>query len=162
MILSKKSMILAPGKKVMQNDLFLTELVFIKEGKMLNAINNGNGNLGPTNCIWTQGMVLDKGDKTASKYEIRDINGSSYMFWEWKDGGYTYLHLKPSYYVLTKVDDVDYSDYKLTRQDDKVDYPFVDDPQLIGAWEAVDYVETIDEFEKGIIDWPKRLFLKQF
>ncbi|MEA4926863.1 MAG: hypothetical protein VB084_16340 [Syntrophomonadaceae bacterium] len=151
-----------PGQKIQQGDLFLKELVFIKDGEMLTAIDNGNGSLGPTPSTWTAGLVLNKYEKTAEKYEIKDINGSIYMFIEAKTGDYVYFHRKPYYYVFTKVDDADYSTYQLTRIEDKVDYPFVDDPQLIGTWEAVDAVETIDEFETGIIDWPKRLLLRQF
>ena len=50
---------------------------------------------------WTKGLVLD--DDTASKYIIREIDGSSYMFYEWKSGDYTIRYMKPSYYVLKKV-----------------------------------------------------------
>jgi len=136
----------SPDKKLWQSDLILKELAFINEGKMLISVTQGNGKLGPTNFKWTQGMVLNKWEKTASKYEFKDINGTSYMFLECKSGDYTYFHKKPWYLVLTKVDDTDYSNYKPTAIEDKVDYPFVDDPQLIGTWETVDYVKTIDDF----------------
>jgi len=151
-----------PDKKIEEGDLFLKELVFIKDGQMLTAINNGNGKLGPTASTWTQGLVLSRQDKTASTYEIKEIDGSSYMFCQCKDGGYIYFHMKPSYYVLTKVDNADYSNYQLTRIEDKVDYPFVDDPQVIGTWETVDIVKTIDEFDPDGTQWFGRFFLKQF
>jgi len=152
----------SPDKKVWQADLMLKELVFIKEGKMLNAVTRGNGKLVPTDESWTQGMVLNSQEKTASKYEIKDINGTPYMFMEWKNGDYIYFHRKPWYFVLTRVDNADYSDYKLTAIEDKVDYPFVDDPQLIGKWETVDFVETIDKFKPGGLSWIGDLFLIQF
>lgn len=150
-----------PGQKAAQVDLFSKELVFIKDGRMLTAVNSGNGSLGPTPCTWTEGLVLNKFEKTAERYEIREINGSDYMFIEAKTGDYVYLHRKPCYYVLTKVDDADYSNYQPTRIEDKLDYPFVDDPQLLGTWEAVDAVDTIDDFETGIINWPQDLYLRQ-
>jgi len=151
-----------PDQKTAQVNLVLNELVFIKEGKTLGSFNAGNGNLAPTAFTWTKGLMLNKWEKTAGIYEVKDINSSTYMFFEWKNGDYTYLHKKPGYFVLKKVDNLDYSNHKVTTIEDKVDYPFVDDPQLIGIWEAVDAVETINEFETGLLDWPKRLLLRQF
>jgi len=138
-----------PGPRFYKDELFLKELAFIKDGSMLWASSNTNNKLEPASFRWTQGFEIDKQDRTASKYELKEINGSTYMFLEWKDGGYIYLHLKPTYFILKKVDNLDYTiDYsKLPAKEDKVDYPFVDDPQLIGKWEAVDYVKTIDEFD---------------
>ena len=133
----------------------------LKKGPMLKAF-NGNGNLEPSTFTWTQGMVLNKQDKTASKYEIKAINGTTYMFLESKGGDYIYLHRKPPYFVLAKVDDADYSNNKLTAIEDKVDYPFIDDPQLIGTWKSVDFVKSIDDFEPGVISSKGDLLLTQF
>jgi len=52
---------------------------------------------------WTKGLIFHSGDRTASKYTIKDIEGSTYMFYEWKSGDYIIRHTKPSYYVLKKV-----------------------------------------------------------
>jgi hypothetical protein len=41
----------------------------------------------------------------ASKYVIKDIDGQTYMFYQWKSGDYTYRYKKPSYYVLKKVNE---------------------------------------------------------
>ena len=51
---------------------------------------------------WTKGKVLSKQDKTASGYDLRDINGKTYMFYQWKSGDYTYRGMNPHYYVLKK------------------------------------------------------------
>ncbi len=51
---------------------------------------------------WTKGLVLHSGDKTASRYIIKELNGSTYMFFEWKSGDYTIRHRKPNYYVLKR------------------------------------------------------------
>jgi len=150
-----------PDKQSEPGDLFIKALVFIKEGPMLKAF-DGSGNLEPSTFTWTEGMVLNKQDKTASKYEIKAINGTTYMFLESKGGDYIYLHRKPPYFVLAKIDDADYSNNKLTAIEDKVDYPFVDDPQLIGIWKSVDFVKTIDEFEPGVISCKGDLLLTQF
>ena len=45
-------------------------------------------------------MLIDHGDKTASHYEIKEIQGQRYMFIEWKSGNVTILGRKPMYYVL--------------------------------------------------------------
>lgn len=151
-----------PDKKIYEDALFLKELVFIKDGKMLTAINTGNGNLGPTPSTWTKGMVINKQEKTASKYAIKEINGSTYMFFEWKSGDYTYFHMTPKFYVLERVDNLDYSDYIMVSKEDKVDYPFVNDPRLVGKWECVDFVNTPDKFRPGSTQERGELFLKQF
>jgi len=52
--------------------------------------------------IWTKGLVISTREKTVSKYYIKGIGGSVYMFYEWKSGDYTFRHRKPSYYVLKK------------------------------------------------------------
>lgn len=139
----------SPDKKIYEDPLFLKELAFIKDGKMLISINKGNGNLGPTEATWTKKMVIDKQEKTASKYVIKEINGSSYMFFEWKCGDYTYFHMNPKFFVLKRVDNLDYSNYKMVSREDKVDYSFVNDSQLVGKWECVDYVKTPDKFRPG-------------
>jgi len=52
---------------------------------------------------WTKGVVTHSGDRTAERYEIRKIDGKTYMFYEWKSGDYTIKHKKPEYYVLKKM-----------------------------------------------------------
>jgi hypothetical protein len=52
---------------------------------------------------WTKGYFLHHGDQTASRYEIREINGQAYLFYEWKSGDVMVLGAKPRYYVLKKV-----------------------------------------------------------
>jgi bla regulator protein BlaR1 len=33
---------------------------------------------------------------------------------------------------------------------DKIDYPFVTDPQLIGRWQSVDFVDNIEDFKVDV------------
>ncbi|MCX7920908.1 MAG: hypothetical protein N3B21_02610 [Clostridia bacterium] len=142
-----------------KSDLFLTSLVFIKEGKMLESVNNTN--LTYTDLSWTKEMVLNKSEKTASKYIIKDINGTKYMFFEWKTEDYIFRGLTPKFYVLKKVDNKDYSNYKVKIvREDKVDYPFVDDANMKGKWESVGFVRTIDRFKPGTKIWANNLYLK--
>lgn len=52
---------------------------------------------------WTKGLILHHGDKTASKYCIKEIHGNKYLFMEWKSGDYIYKGEIRGYYVLKKV-----------------------------------------------------------
>lgn len=152
----------APGQKFWKEGLFLKELAFIKEGKTLVAFNEGNGNLAYSPYTWTKGIVINKQQKTAAKYEIKEINGSEYMFFEWKNGDYVWRGTQPSYYVLKKIDSNDYSNFVTATKEDKIDYPFVNDPQMIGSWNTVDFVKEISNFEPGIKSSLDDLFLTSF
>jgi len=138
-----------PGKKRFNKELYVTSMVFIKDGSMLWAYNAGNGQLSPGPWRWTRGKILDREYKTASQYTIKGIQGTSYMFCEWKNGDYQYFHRKPHYFVLKQIDDQDYSDYKVVQTTDKIDYPFIVDKQAVGSWQAVDFVSRPEKFDPG-------------
>ena len=44
------------------------------------------------------------GDHTASKYILKEINDSKYLFFEWKSGDTYYFQSQPHYYVLKNED----------------------------------------------------------
>ncbi|MDT8300413.1 MAG: M56 family metallopeptidase [Sedimentisphaerales bacterium] len=155
-----------PNKKIWRGELWLNHIIFEEGGTMLRS--------GQT---WTKGLVLD--DDTASKYIIREIDGSAYMFYEWKSGDYTIRYMKPFYYVLKKVltESLKYEPKygkkanipptstinEQGRIVDKIDWPFVNDPQLIGTWKSVDFVGEMEEFKAGEKKWEGRggdLYLK--
>ena len=146
-----------PGKRSMQDNLYLSALAFIKQGKVLMSVENGNLAISALN--WTKDKVLNKQEKTASEYIIKEINGSTYMYFEWKSGDYIFRNMKPSYYVLKKVDSNDYSNYQVARIEDKIEYPFIDDTQMKGKWESVDFVKTINSYKPGVKSWLDDLFL---
>jgi hypothetical protein len=52
--------------------------------------------------VWTKGLIIEPAAKKASRYQIREIQGETYMFYEWKSGDYTLRQMKPKYYVLKK------------------------------------------------------------
>jgi len=72
-------------------ELFLKGLTFREDGRTAKPW-----------LTWTKGVLIHHGDKTASHYEIREIKGMSYMFFEWKSGDVTISGMKPHYYVLKK------------------------------------------------------------
>ncbi|MHC4426456.1 MAG: M56 family metallopeptidase [Planctomycetota bacterium] len=145
-----------PAKKNWRGGLHLNHLIFEEGGAMPHSSHK-----------WTKGLVLD--DDTASKYIIKEIEGSSYMFYEWKSGDYTIRYMKPSYYVLKKVstESVKYEPMygrkayipptstinEEGRIVDKIDYPFVNDPRLIGTWKSVDFVGEMEKFKAGKKQW---------
>ncbi len=136
-----------PDTQDFKGDLFLKELFILENGRTNWAF------------TWTKGLILNAGSKTASKYLIKDINGTKYMFFEWKSGDYTIRHTKPSYYVLKKVEGRLYVE---SRTVDKIDYPFVDDPEVIGTWRSVDFVDTMEQFSPDRKHWrADELFLKE-
>jgi len=77
---------------------------------------------------------------------LQEIDGALYMFFEWKSGDYIFRNMDPGYYVLKQADTVDYSEFSPSRREDNTDYPFEDDPQILGQWEIVDFVEKIEKF----------------
>lgn len=92
-----------PGKQQSALGLFLKELIFKNDGRLIHK-NDNEPNGFPEK--WTKGLVLyDNDQKTASKYIIKEIGDSQYMFFEWKSGDYTFRHQKPSYYVLKKIEE---------------------------------------------------------
>jgi len=138
---------------------FLKGLVLVEDG----------GSLMPA-ATWTKGLVLYRGERTASKYQIKQIDGTTYMFLECKSGDYIIRHRKPWYRVLKKLppgsqrfktaadlyairdeDKVKLGpDSKIDANGqivDKVDYGFVNDPRAIGRWRTVDFVDRITDFD---------------
>jgi bla regulator protein BlaR1 len=163
-----------------EGDLYLKGLIFKPNGKTFKRW-----------WTWTKGLVFHSGDKTASKYTIKDIEGSTYMFYEWKSGDYTIRHSKPSYYVLKKVssktagpldkvwiseqeDEIIVGDKShipptstINEQNhivDKIDWPFVKDSQVLGTWKSVDFVGEMKQFKVNEQRWKGRggeLFLNE-
>jgi hypothetical protein len=156
-----------PREKNWKGDLYLNHFIFEEGGNIAGKILN-----------WTKGLVLS--DDTASKYIIKEIDGSSYMFYEWKSGDYTIRYMKPFYYVLKKVSveslkhepmfgkKADVPPTSTIDEDgrivDKIDYPFVNDSKVIGTWKSVDFVGEMKQFKAGEKQWKGRggdLYLKE-
>ncbi len=131
----------APGRRSWQGDLYLRELVFLPGGKCPNGW-----------LTWTKGALLHHGDRTASRYELKRVDGHEYMFLEWKSGDYAIRHRRPEYYVLEKIAGI---------RRDNIDLPFVDDPAVVGTWESVDFVRTPGEFSPSSRAWTGPLYLQK-
>lgn len=84
---------------------FVKEMTFLENGELKEVFAEVNKKqIDDTHTpwlSWTKNYVINKGgDHVTSKYEIREINGSKYLFVEWKTGDYTYFHESPSFIVL--------------------------------------------------------------
>ena len=90
-----------PGVKSWGDVLFLTGFNVQENGKLTLTTISGESS-GPS-ITWTKGMIINNGDKTASKCEVKKIDGTTYMFYEWKSGDYINRGMIPQYYVLKKI-----------------------------------------------------------
>lgn len=129
------------GQRRFDGDLYLKELIFLENGKTTEGW-----------WTWTKNVLIHHGDKTAARYEIKKLDGQSYMFLEWKSGDYTIRHQKPQYYVLKN---------RGGLRRDSVDMPFVDDPRALGRWVSADFVATPEQFDPARRSWQGDLFLKE-
>ena len=134
-----------PGKRLFKDKLFMQEMIVQPNGKIAGEVST-----------WTKGHILDAVEETDETYEIRQIDGKTYLFRQWKSGDYTCRGLKPGYYVLEKVAKPETA----SSWPDNTNRPFVDDPAVIGQWKAVDFVTTPAEFMPGKKSFPEELYLK--
>ena len=81
-----------PNQNKTQGELFFKELNAQPDGEVA----------GSSSYKWTKGLIINTGNKTAARYVIKNIDGSAYLFFEWKSGDYTIRHQKPKWYVLKK------------------------------------------------------------
>lgn len=85
---------------------FMYELTFL-EGGTVKCTEKTNYGINEVACgfTWTKSFILHKDDLTASEYLIKEIDGTQYMFMEWKSGDYIFGRLdEPYHYVFKKVE----------------------------------------------------------
>lgn len=80
-----------------ESNPFYSSAEFLESGVCVNKY--GNNSVSDT---WTLGYILDKRDKVACVYEIKNINGKDYLFVEWKSGDYIWGGYDPTYYVFSR------------------------------------------------------------
>lgn len=87
-----------PSKQNYTSPLFYKSTEFLQNGELHCVMGNS------FKAKWTNGATLLKtGDgTTAPAYEIRSINGTEYLFIEWKSGDYVWGRMKPCYYVFKR------------------------------------------------------------
>ncbi|MBQ9808062.1 MAG: hypothetical protein IJM55_04260 [Ruminococcus sp.] len=51
---------------------------------------------------WTKELIINLHRTTAAAYIIKEVNGTEYLFIEWKMGNYIYGGMRPEYYVFKR------------------------------------------------------------
>lgn len=90
-----------PGGISWRGKLLLTQLEIIENGEICGLTSDNE--LPEGFLTWTRGLIIDKKEKLASKYEIKELKGDTYLFCEWKSGDYKFGGMQPQYYVLKKL-----------------------------------------------------------
>ncbi|MBE6024057.1 MAG: hypothetical protein E7231_12745 [Cellulosilyticum sp.] len=80
-------------------DLPLQELE-IKENEMVNT--KGQGETYIDLWRWSDTKIINLNDSTVMNCILKEIDGDTYMFMEWKSGDYTDNGRDPAYYILKK------------------------------------------------------------
>ena len=150
-----------PERRRFRGDLYMKELTFLPGGETSALLAMKEGVVTSDLPTWTKGVVIHRGDKTASKYEIKRIGGKEYLFLEWKSGDYTIRHMKPQYYVLTRSGTDKVVTDKKGRIEDKIDLPFVNDEAVLGRWTSVDFVEEPSQFHPERRHFEGDLYMKE-
>ncbi|HEY5535242.1 MAG TPA: zf-HC2 domain-containing protein [Ignavibacteria bacterium] len=88
-----------PDKQLFKGKMPLNEMEFLEGGQV--KVKSGNDMDNPSAVfLWTKKYIIIS--NISCKYNIKEINGLKYMFFELKNGDVTYFHKDPSYYVLKK------------------------------------------------------------
>lgn len=96
-----------PNKKFWKDTLWLSKLAFAPNGEVIftrtNILSYNYGRFSSVLYSWTKNYIINKDVSTKSKYQIKTIGGSEYLFMEWKSGDYTYGGKINHYYVFKRV-----------------------------------------------------------
>jgi len=168
-----------------KSDLFWRNITFNDDGTVVSTADTGvngsyfnkrSGIMINNTYQWTKGYIIDDNNKIIPSYTIKNIDGSDYMFIQWKSGDYTIRGMEPCYYVFKKtladfpsaeeylaevlnerLEERRNEDPNITINIDEdgniydtMDYEFVLDEEALGKWEAVDFVKNIDDFNPEI------------
>lgn len=120
-----------------------------------------------TGLHWTKGYIITFGG-TVPAYQIKQINGKTYMFVEWKSAGYIQTGEIDGYYVFEKTASITIGDKstKLTtttdangNRTDSLDYTFTSDKESVGEWKNIGWYLNMGDFDPKI-PYDGKLFLK--
>ena len=109
--------------------------------------------------FWTKGILYTMsgkhGSSVANPYRTVHQNGEHYMIiYFMKDNDLAIDQALPVLY--RQVDTIAYSEDQMRPHIDKVDYPFVEDPTVSGAWSVVDFVRHSEDFDPAHQCSPKK------
>ena len=81
------------------DDMFVLSAEFKNNGVYVSTTKETTNSV---TSVWTKGLVLNKREKTASKYEVVVIDDKEYLFREWKPGDYSFGGGRTYWYVFTR------------------------------------------------------------
>ena len=87
------------GKQFWQKELWVKEYIFKPDGTLIASY--GDNKTAVIN--WSKNVVINKNVSTVSEYIIKEIDGETIMFVEWKSGDYTFGGEILGHYVFRKV-----------------------------------------------------------
>lgn len=87
------------GKQFWQKELWVKEYIFKPDGTLIASY--GDNKTAVIN--WSKNVVINKNISTVSEYTIKEIDGETIMFVEWKSGDYTFGGEILGHYVFRKV-----------------------------------------------------------
>lgn len=110
--------------------------------------------------FWTKGVFYTASGRYSSSvpnpYKTMRKNGEHYMVIQFS------AENRPGYpndvfpVLYRQVDTVAYSEEQVRPYVDKVDYPFIEDPQVSGVWHVVDFVNALEDFHPSRQHTPKK------
>ncbi|MBU3810596.1 MAG: hypothetical protein H9893_02925 [Candidatus Niameybacter stercoravium] len=150
-----------PGKTWCQSeDFYLRLMDFQENGAVSLAVEQGGEIIEFLSGLkWTKGHVIHEGDQTNSEYTIKEIDGKNYMFYEWKNGDYSFREQEPYMYVLEQGKRIETVEAKGKMDDTNI--PFENDDVMKGTWITVDFVENIEDFKPRGVQLCPEMFLKE-
>lgn len=150
-----------PGEKSWQGEEYLRLMEFKSKGVLTIAIEEDGNILEFESPVekWTEDAIINEQNQTNSAYTIKEIDGTNYMFYEWKSGDYSYRGQEPYLYVLEQGRNIE--SVEATGKVDDTNVPFVNDDAMKGTWVAVDFVKNIEDFKVGVQQFPE-LYLDSF
>lgn len=129
------------GKPKCSHSTWLHELYFIEGGKGYWAVDG-----------WTKGTMFTGGPKPdtqyANHYTIETIDGHKLLFLEMTDCGDSGIGFGvPEIWVYEQADDRHYASQEEFRRCDNIDFPFVNDENVLGKWKVRDFVIHKENFD---------------
>lgn len=90
-------------ERIKGRSLFFDFVEFLPGGEVISRYDFGKSVIrGRDMQEWTKGFVLRKWNSTACAYELCTVNGTEYLFIEWKSGDYIYGGFDSDYYVFVR------------------------------------------------------------
>ncbi len=138
------------GKPKCGHLAWLHELYFIDGGKSYWAV--GGWTKG---CLFTYGPTRDT--SFVNKYTIENNGGHKLLFLEMNDycDGSGIGFGSPEIWVYEQTEDKHYISQEEFRRYDNIDYPFINDEDVLGTWKVRDFLINKEDFNVKKQNWPK-------